>query len=219
MKQWIKRIHNLIFSIKDHKQTHNGINVTMPSKDFIAIYTDNQRKEEAANKIKKEIKEFDQAGNRLERNYIETDYHRIHDPLNIFKKKGNYEDLAWKVFNDVEDSNIFLKVLYYPRIIKEDYKYLVQAFSKENQSLYTQQRLSLIISLGVLLGSWAAAYKYNLKFKTFVGLTAVTFIITKNLLNNRLRESMCKRLNINALPIAERYPEIKFSRIEYNDKI
>ena len=123
--------------------------------------------------------------------------------------------MAWKVYNEVDDSQVYLKVLYYPKLTSDDLHNLLDRFEDEYRSLNHKNRVSYLLSAGSALGTWALAYRYRFKFTTFLLTTAVAFAATKYTLNQFAQSRMTSNLNSSAQSIANNYPQIKFSRVEY----
>jgi hypothetical protein len=135
--------------------------------------------------------------------------------LDIFEKKGNYQDLAWKVYGEVEDSNVYLKTLYYPKLTSNDVHFLFDKFEEEYKSLSNKKRFAYIASLGSLFGTWALAYTYKFKFYSFLATSALAYVATKYTLDKSAHSRMGHNLNNVAEGIAKKYPEIKYSRVQY----
>jgi len=133
----------------------------------------------------------------------------------VFEKKGNYQDLAWKVFSNVEDENIFLKTLYYPRLVADDLNVLNHYFEEQFKSSANKTHLNYGLSTLSAVGAWALAYSFKLKKTTFLGLTLISAYGAFRGLENLNRSSMQNRLNEKAFDVAVKYPEIKFSQVVY----
>ena len=159
--------------------------------------------------------EFDSNGNRLACIWKKDGFAEMHDSLSIFKKKGNFEDLAWKIHRDVEDKNIFLKTLYFPKLITEDYMKLTKLFEEKSASFHRQKFFSYGIVFGVAGLTWGMAYRNNFKIGGFVILTGGTFFVLKYFVDRHFLNSLNWNLNFQSRAIAEKYPEIKYLSIEY----
>lgn len=123
--------------------------------------------------------------------------------------------MAWKVYRDTKDNEIFLKTLYYPNLALNHYNVLIDNFLNESKSLNRGKRLSYLSALGVFGLTWAFAYRFSLRLPSMVvgtiGGTLASAYLIRKCLTNRSND----RLNSFAKEVAEKYPEIKFSRIEY----
>jgi len=133
----------------------------------------------------------------------------------VFAKKGNYQDLAWKVFRNVEDENIFLKTLYYPRLVTDDYYILNHYFEDQFKQSANRTRLNYGLSLFSTVGAWSLAYSLKLKRSSFFALTLLSAYGAFKGLEYLNSKSLQNRLNEKAYDIAVKYPEIKFSQIVY----
>ncbi len=123
--------------------------------------------------------------------------------------------MAWKVFTEVDDSNIYLKTLYYPNLSSSDMHNLLDRFEEEYKTFSNRSRFAYVASFGSLFGTWALAYKYRFKFTSFLGATSIAYVATKWTLDQFSASRMSKNLNTFASIVAVKYPEIKFSRVEY----
>ncbi len=135
--------------------------------------------------------------------------------IGVYEKKGNYQDLAWKVFRDVEDENIFLKTLYYPRLVAQDYNNLKHYFESEYKYSTDRRRLNYGLSLLSGFGAWGLSYTFKFKKSTFALLTLVSAVGAFKALESLNTKSLQNKLNGKAFSIATKYPEIKFSKIVY----
>ena len=93
--------------------------------------------------------------------------------------------------------------------------FLVDKFEEEYKSLSNKNRFAYVASLGSILGTWALAYNYRFKFYSFLASTAVAYAATKYSLDSYFASSMSHNLNNSAESVAKKYPEIKYSRIQY----
>ena len=186
-----------------------------PNSHFVESFNLRKQQENAIN-LKNEIEtDFDSNGNRLANLWKNSSFITTYDPLGIYSKKGNYEDLAWKVHRDLEDTNIFMKVLYYPKLIKEDYIILLDIY-KEKESFYRKlKHISNGLVFGAVLFSWGLSYRRNFKFTSFVLLTGGTFFCLKSLMDKYLLKSLIDNLNQKSKSYAEKYPEIKYLSVEF----
>lgn len=133
----------------------------------------------------------------------------------MWEKKGNYDELAWKVFNDVDDKNVYLKVLYYPKITSGDFHSLLDLFEQEYSKLNQKKRFGYLLSAGSVLFTWGLAYRYRFKLPTFALTTLASFGLSKVALDSLYHNSMHHALNSYANNLAKNYPEIKYARVEY----
>ena len=133
----------------------------------------------------------------------------------VYAKKGNYQDLAWKVFFDVEDQNIFLKTLYYPRLAINDYYILNHFFEEQYKKTATRTRINYGLSLASVLGTWSIAYSMKFKRSSFISLTLLTAFATFKGLEYMGTNSLQRKLNAKACDVSRNYPEIKFSNVVY----
>mgnify|MGYP001807930071 CR=1 FL=1 len=135
--------------------------------------------------------------------------------IGVFEKKGNYQDLAWKVFRDVEDENVFLKTLYYPRLVTNDYYTLNHFFEEQFKSSANRTRMNYGLSLFSAVGAWGLAYSFKLKRSTFLALTFLTAFGAFRGLECLNSKNLQNKLNEKAFDVAVKYPEIKFSQVVY----
>ena len=209
---------NLNNEIKNLEETasetnqHRQFNI---SKKFIDFYNEKTQKEEIQNEKEKEKEVYDLNGNRLANIYQSESFINLHDPLGLYKKKGNYKDLAYKVFRDVDDEDVFMKVLYYPKLTYKDYNYMIQTYNQDKTSLNRRLFLSYGLVGGSALFAWSLSYKYSLKFTTFAAVTLGSFALVYKLTQNALLKSHKKSLNGFATDIATKYPEIKYATVHY----
>jgi hypothetical protein len=191
------------------------LNKNKPNQSFTQAY--NQRVLEEEKNLKEELnkEKYDSNGNLLASYYTDENFKRIHDPLNIYKKKGNYDDLNWRVFRDVDDSNIFLKVLYFPKITYEDYNSLLVLYRNQNVNYNNRKRLTNLSILGAGLAGWVLSYRMRFKFVGFLLTTSGLFFGTKFILDRINSNSFKNSLNSSAILIANKYPAIKFSTISH----
>jgi len=133
----------------------------------------------------------------------------------VFEKKANYEDLAWKVYNDVDDKDIYLKTLYYPKLTSDDLHSLFDRFEEQLKSYNNTVRISYLVSAGSVLGTWSLAYFYRFKFSSFLFSTFVSFFAVHYGLTSFYSNKMKSSLNFYAHDIAKKYPEIKYSSVQY----
>lgn len=188
-----------------------------PNNYFISEHKKRKEKEEQLKSLNKNALELDENGYKLENIYYNNSYKRLHDPLNLYASTNNYKSLSWKVYTDVNDSDVFLKTLYYPNLRSDDYNSLISKFT----DVYRYN--TIFKKMGIVFGGVSAALFYNASVKkfTFTGKTTIVLsgvigytvycimtmqlsLIIKKTLNNYARHS-----------IAENYPELKITKVEY----
>ena len=122
-----------------------------------------------------------------------------------------------KVYNDVNDNEVFMKVLYYPHITKDDYSSLTKEFSNEFSNFRKKNFFSFLSAFGASLFSWTLAYRYHLKPSTFAILSLGSFGLTYFSINSKFKNQMKRNCNNYALTIAAKYPDIKYLKINYTE--
>ncbi len=135
--------------------------------------------------------------------------------IGVYEKKGNYQDLAWKVFRNVEDENVFLKTLYYPRIVTDDFYTLNHYFEEQYKDSLNRTRTNYGLSLLSSIGAWSMAYSFKLKKSTFIALTLLSAYGAFRGLEYLNCKKLQNKLNEKAYDLAVKYPEIKFSQVVY----
>lgn len=93
--------------------------------------------------------------------------------------------------------------------------HLLDAFEEEYKSFANKSRFAYVLSFGSLFGTWALAYNYRFKFSSFLVSTVLAYAATKCVLDKCATNKMSLNLNNIAVGIAKKYPEIKFSNVEY----
>lgn len=200
----------------EEKNKNKPVTIEMnPNQKFIESYNQRVIKERNENATNEILSEYDSSGNRLACVWKNRSFVQTYDPIGLFAKKGNYESLAWKVFRDLEDNNIFMKVLYFPKLTRDDYLSLIRIYDENTTNYRRMKNLSYGLVLGTAAFSWTLAYRNNFKFANFVLLTGGSFFAIKYLLDRYLLNSLNRTLNNKSIPFAERYPEIKYLSIEY----
>ena len=185
-----------------------------PNKSFTQAYNERAVEEEEAFKREALKEKYDKNGNLLSYFWEDDNFKTIHDPLNIYKKKNNYDDLAWKVFRNVDDEDIFLKTLYYPRISDSDHKALINIYNDYHKQYNFRRRLAYLSIIGASIAGWGFAYARRLKFVGFLGTTLGIFFGSKLLLDRVNFNSLKSNLNNSSTKFAEKYPAIKFSKVK-----
>lgn len=186
-----------------------------PNKDFLEAHKKRQEKLHQQKQREETLKSIDEEGFKLEKVYNEESFINFHDPLGIYRSKRNFKDLAWRVYNDVEETQSFLKTLYYPEIRSEDYNSLIGLFSNEHRKLGFKKKLNGFVALGGLGSGYVIGNMLRFKARTTVFLSLGAFAGTFCFLNTLLTRNMNKRLNKKAVEISKKYPEIKLTNIEY----
>ncbi len=105
--------------------------------------------------------------------------------------------------------------MYYPKLTSNDAHFLFDKFEEEYKSVSNKKRFAYVLSLGSLFGTWALAYSYKFKFYSFLATSAFAFAATKYALDKTANSRMASNLNNAAEGIAKKYPEIKYSRVQY----
>jgi hypothetical protein len=123
--------------------------------------------------------------------------------------------LAWKVFNDVDDKEVYMKTLYYPKITSDDLHSLMDKFEEQLKVYNNKIRVSYLLSAGSVLGTWSLAYLYRFKFSSFLVSTVASFFAVHYGLSSLYSKSMKNSLNSYAQDVAKKYPQIKYSTVEY----
>ncbi len=123
--------------------------------------------------------------------------------------------MAWKVFNDVDDKEVYMKTLYYPKITSDDLHSLMDKFEEQLKVYNNKIRVSYLLSAGSVLGTWSLAYLYRFKFSSFLVSTVASFFAVHYGLSSLYSKSMKNSLNSYAQDVAKKYPQIKYSTVEY----
>lgn len=185
-----------------------------PNENFIKAYKARQAKELADKNAQQYLESLDEQGYRVEKVYQQPGYLKVHDPLNIYKSQDPVK-LAWKIYTDVDQSQLFLKTLYYPELRSEDYNRLVHMFSEEHKSIPRRQKFGALLSLvGAGLG-YGLGKRFMFKVKTSVFTSVVLFAGIYYLVNSNSVQRLNSRLNKKSVEIARKYPEIKIENIQY----
>lgn len=188
---------------------------TSPNSHFIDAYRNRKAKEESREKYEKYLDSIDENGFKLESIYNTQEYQNIHDPLRVFSTKKNYKSLAWKVYTDVHESQVFLKTLYFPNLRSEDYGRLLGFFSDEHSKLGIKKKLNFLCSLAILGFQFQALSRAHMTPKTSALIAVVSslgwYFGVEKLICNRMNT----RLNKKAIDISKQYPELKLVNFEY----
>lgn len=186
-----------------------------PNKHFIEAYKVREQKLNEERKKEEFLNSIDEQGHKLEKIYLNKDYIQLHDPLNLYRSKQNYEDLAWKVFRDVDSNNVFLKTLYYPEIRSEDYNALVAKFAETYSTTKFFNKFSLIGATTAFGAAYFASAKLNFKAKTAILLSGLSGVAGYYLVNSIRRSYALCNLNKFAGDISNKYSDIKVTNVEY----
>lgn len=218
--------------LKDHSITsYNDIvnNATLPEKKerlplnlkpnhiFLNAYNERKVKEEAEAKKEAFLDSLDEQGYKLEKIYKNEHFQKIHDPLNLYSSKQNYDDLAWKVFNDVPSDEAYLKTLYYPELRSEDYSALIRKFSDCHGSNGYKLKFSLFGGVFGLVGGFALSTKFNFRYRTAIISSLALSYLSYRTLNCFFLSLAKKKLNNFAITeIAPKYSsELKFTSVTH----
>ncbi len=90
-------------------------------------------------------------------------------------------------------------------------------FEDQYRGYQSKVRMSYPLSLGVALSTWGLAYRYSLKFPGFLAMSLLALVGSNYGFRCYFNSSMISRLNDSAFDIAKKYPEIKFSRMEFTN--
>jgi len=187
-----------------------------PNKQFLEAHKQRVNNENKENQTRQFLSSIDEEGYKIEKVYDSIDFKKIHDPLFVYNSKGNYKDLAWKVFSDCDEKHTFLKTIYYPELRTEDYNNLISFFSNEHRTFPLVQKLNFAGALGVTIGG---LYMSN----NFLRFTMRTSLISSALflgfswcaLNKLSVNRLNRRLNLKAQEVTRKYPEIKTTNVTY----
>lgn len=187
-----------------------------PNQEFINAF--NKRKaEEDQNKQKDEfLDSIDNQGYKLEKIYLNKHYQKIHDPLQLYAHYENYDDLAWKVYQDIDDNNTYLKALYYPNLRTEDYHDLISRFSESYKYTGFNNRFAFLVGVGSGIGGFLLSNKFRLTARSTIFSTLALSFTGFYLYNENAKKTLRSRLNSYALEkVIPKYPEIKITQLQY----
>jgi hypothetical protein len=88
-------------------------------------------------------------------------------------------------------------------------------FEDQLRNYNNKVRFSYLISAGSVLGTWSMAYLYRFKFSSFVFSTFASFFTVHYGLSSLYSKQMKNTLNFAAIEVAKKYPQIKYSKVEY----
>ncbi len=187
-----------------------------PNHIFINAYKERKAKEDADAKKEDFLDSLDEQGFKLQKVFKNEHFQNLHDPLNLFHSKKNYDDLAWRVFNDVASDEVYLKTLYYPELRSEDYSALVRKFSDSHLTNGYKMKLSLFSGVFGLVGGFVLSTRLNFKYRTAILSSLVLSYFSYRTVNNFFLSSAKRRLNnFASTEIAPKYPGLKFTSITH----
>lgn len=205
------------FSKATEVKAKESLNIYIkPNKFFIEAH--NKREEQKSIEKKKDefLNSIDNQGFKIEKIYNEKGFQTLHDPLAVYSSKGNYDDLAWKVFQDVHSDDTYLRALYYPELRSEDYNSLLTKFRDVHSSNGYKNKFKIISSVGGIIGGFLLSSKLNLKYKTSIGLSLASGYLGYSIFNCMFQKNAKKTLNSYAsINILSKYPELKFTSVSH----
>ena len=185
-----------------------------PNENFIKAHKLRQEKELKEKKNQEFLESIDEQGHRVEKVYLQQGYLKVHDPLNIYRAQDSSK-LAWKVYTDVDQSQLFLKTLYYPELRSEDYNKLVHIFSEEHKHVPSRQKFGIILSLAAAGLGYSLGSRFAFKVKTSIFTSVLLFAGVYWLNSSYSACRINKRLNKKSVEIAKKYPEIQIENIQF----
>jgi hypothetical protein len=185
-----------------------------PNENFIKSFKERQAKESQEKKNLEFLNTIDEQGHRVEKVYQQQGYLKVHDPISIYKSQDPVK-LAWKVYTDVEQSQIFLKTLYYPELRSEDYSKLVHLFSEEHKYVPARQKFGVLLSLAAAGLGYSLSTRFSFKVKTSLFTSLLLFSGVYWFYGVFSERTINQRLNKKAVDIAKNYPEIQIENIQY----
>lgn len=211
-QEYINAVHSLQLKKLDEEPVRESMK---PNHRFVNSYNVRELTN-IRNKLREQaLEHYDESGFRLARIWDNYTFRTTHDPLGIYKKKGNYEDLAWKVFRNLDEKNLYLKTLYYPRLRREDYINLLNLYNEKSANYNRLKWLSYGLVIGTSGFAWGLALRNNLRFSSFVLLTGGSFVGLKWLVDRYLLNNLNNNLNRASIQYTNKYPEIKYLTVEY----
>lgn len=187
-----------------------------PSKHFMEAYNKRVKVEEKEHETKQFLQNIDDEGYKIEKVYDHVDFKQTHDPLNVHRSKGSYKDLCWKVFSDCDEKHVFLKTLYYPELRTEDYNTLITDFSAEHKRLPLLKKLNFFGSFtAASLGFYVSNNHFKFTMRSTLVSSALIFGLGWYSFNQNSIDIINSNLNVKALEIARKYPEIKTANVTY----
>lgn len=105
--------------------------------------------------------------------------------------------------------------MYYPGLTSDDLHSLLDKFEEQLRYYNNKRRFSYLFSAGSVLGTWSMAYLYRFKFSSFVFSTIASFFAVQCGLNAVYSRQMKNTLNLHATDLSKKYPQIKYSKVEY----
>jgi hypothetical protein len=206
-------INSQINSLKPKVNESLNQNVK-PNENFLKAFKERQVKELSEKKNQEFLESIDEQGHKVEKVYQQEGYLKVHDPLNIYRNQDKTK-LAWKVYTDVDQSQLFLKTLYYPELRSEDYNKLVHYFSEEHKHVPTRQKFGIILSLAASGLGYTLGTRFTFKIKTSLLTSVLMFAGVYWMYNSFTKKRTNQRLNKKAVEIAKNYPEIQIENIQF----
>jgi hypothetical protein len=212
-KSYIENTINSVIQTPAKKVLDQNIK---PNKQFMEAYKKRVKVEEKEKEKSQFLENIDEEGYKIEKVYDSNYFKMLHDPLSVYNSKGNYKDLAWKVFSDCDEKHTFLKTLYYPELRTEDYNTLIKHFSNEHSKFPVIQNCIFAGSLGFAYGGFYLSNN-SLRFTMRSSLvsSALFFGFTWYALNRYAVNACNSKLNFKALEVTRKYPEIKTTSVTY----
>jgi hypothetical protein len=187
-----------------------------PNDDFVKAHYKRKAKEEQYQQKEEYLRSIDDQGYKIENIYKNTGYHEIHDPLNLYKNTQNYESLAWKVYQDVDDNLPYLKALYYPKLRSEDYQDLVSKFNEYHQYQAFKKKTGIIFGVAGVIGWFTIANRFRFTGKATIASSLILGVLSYYAYIQLLKRSTIRKLNnYSAERIIPKYPEIVITKYEY----
>lgn len=184
-----------------------------PTKDFINAYNKRKVKEHEEQKNKDFLESIDDQGFKIEKLYNNPFYKKIHDPLNLQGSMQNNDKLAWKVYYNVDPTNLYLRLLYYPELRSEDYYRLIGLFKEQNYKAALLNFFKWGSTFGVAGLMYYLCNILKFKSKTKAFLTFGISFCAYSQFRKFPPKIINSRLNSKALDIAHKYPAVKTEQI------
>jgi hypothetical protein len=187
-----------------------------PNENFIKAHKEREKQKEIEKKKEEFLNSIDEKGYKLEKIYNNQEFIKLHDPLNLYSNKKNYDDLAWKVYNDVNPDDSFLKTLYYPKLRSEDYNSLVSKFSSVHEMNGYRTKFILINSVIGGIAGYFLSSKLNFKYRTTLLITGLSTYSAYSIFNCLFLKKVKRALNnFASSEISPKYDELKFLKVTY----
>lgn len=187
-----------------------------PNENFIKAHKEREKQKEIEKKKEEFLNSIDEKGYKLEKIYNNQEFIKLHDPLNLYSSKKNYDDLGWKVYNDVNPDDSFLKTLYYPKLRSEDYNSLVSKFSSVHEMNGYRTKFIIINSVIGGIAGYFLSSKLNFKYKTTLLITGLSTYSAYSIFNCFFLKKTKRALNnFASSEISPKYDELKFLKVTY----